>query len=500
MFPRPKVLKNPVQDSAPVVDTIAAYARAGYFPFHTPGHKYGPFAPERLRNVIGDAVWGLDLPSMTATDSLLHPTRCIAQAQRLAAELFGARETFFLTGGSTQAVAAMVLAAVPPGSDLLMPRNVHRSVVGALALSGARPRFLANEVLAESGALGVTEASLRAGLDAYPNASAVLLTRPSYYGLALDLEPARRLCTERGVKLLVDEAHGPHLRFCQDGRGQCPTPALDTGADLVAQSWHKTLGALGGAAVLHLGRNAPIEADRVSTMLNLLQSTSASLLLVASLDAVRHGLAQSGAAQFASAVEAAKSLAAAINQMPGLRVLSVQDDARLAGHQLDPLRMTINVEGAGWTGYEVELLLRSDRYRIEDEMSDPFNIVLVLGPGDSDGPRGRLLAGLAEVAAHPKPRGAGHGFSADLLQPPLPPQVLTPREAALSEHQTLPLASAVGRTCAETIAFYPPGIPLVMPGEQVTAELVGIATRLLAAGAYPHALDSTLGTISVVAE
>ncbi|QDU91388.1 Arginine decarboxylase [Pirellulimonas nuda] len=483
---------------APIVDTLAAYARAGYFPFHTPGHKYGPFAPQSLRAVLGDAAWGLDLPSMTATDSLLHPTRCIADAERLAAQLFGAADTYFLAGGSTQAVAGMLLAAVPPGGVVLLPRNVHRSVVGGLVLSGARPRFLRHDVLAESGALGVSEASLRAGLDAHPDAAAVLLTRPSYYGLAVDLEPARRLTRERGVKLLVDEAHGAHLRFCPNSEGR-PTAALDYGADLVAQSWHKTLGALGGAAVLHRGQGSAVPAARVRATLNLLHSTSASLLLLASLDAARLTLAEQGEALFADAVAQARRLAERINQLPGLRVLAAGEHPELARHQIDPLRMTINVAGAGWTGYEAELLLRSDAYRIEDEMSDPFSIVLVLGPGDPEEARQRLLAGLAHIAENPKPVRDGEAFTADMLQPPLPPQAATPREAALAEQETVSFPAAVGRTCAETIAFYPPGIPLVMPGETITAPLVSIAQRLLSAGAYPHALDSSLQTVSVVA-
>jgi lysine decarboxylase len=322
----------------------------------------------------------------------------------------------------------------------------------------------------------------------------VLLTRPTYYGLARELADVAAVCRRHGVPLLVDEAHGPHFRFLPAG---APRPALAEGADLVAQSCHKTLGSLVGTAQVHVGRSSPVDPAQVRDALNLLQTTSPNYLQLISLDVNRRYMAREGTALFARAVEKAKRLTSAINELRGLSVLSTADDPRLAGHRRDPLRLVINVAGAGWTGYEAELLLRQ-KYKVEDELSDWFNIVLVTSPNDDDAARQRLLAGLREISAQPRAaRASSIAEDASLLQPAIPPLAMTPREAALGPKSPAPLADSIGRVCAESIMFYPPGIPLLMPGERVTSEIVEICRALLAGGAHCYASDPTLGTIRV---
>jgi len=487
------------QKRAPILETLRAYIAGGTYAFHTPGHKSGRFAPPELVELWGQATFDYDLPAMTATDNTLHPTHCVREAQELAAELFGAAATFYLGGGATTGVAAMILAAVPPGGTILLPRNVHRSVAAALVLSGARPKFIEPEVLPQCGALGISgenvAAALRAASAEAETPSAVLLTRPTYYGLARDLSDVSAACRRHGVPLLVDEAHGPHFRFLPEGG---PRPALDEGADLVAQSCHKTLGSLVGTAQVHVGRDSPVSPAQVRDALNLLQTTSPNYLQLASLDANRRYMAREGAALFARAVEEAERLAAAINRLPGLNVLSTTGDARLAGHRRDPLRLVVNVAGAGWTGYDAELLLRHE-YRIEDELSDWFNIVLVTSPNDDPAARERLLAGLRAISAKPQAaRKSDIAEATNLLQPAIPPLAMTPRDAALGPKTPVPLAASIGRICAESIMFYPPGIPLLMPGEEVTAEIVEVCRALLAGGAHCYASDPALGTIRVV--
>jgi arginine decarboxylase len=483
------------QSRAPILETLTAYLARGVYPFHTPGHKGGRFTPPELVNLWGSTTLAYDLPAMTATDNTLHPTHCVKEAQELAAELYGAAATFYLGMGASTGIAAMVLAAVPPGETILLPRNVHRSVASALVLSGARPKFMHHEVLPECGALGVTAETVEAAINEGPQPAAVLLTRPTYYGLARTLEPIAAVCRRHGIPLLVDEAHGPHLKFLPAG---APTPAIDVGADLAAQSCHKTLGSLVGTAQIHVGRNSLVSPAQFRDALNFLQTTSPNYLQLASIDANRRWMAQHGRAMFAEAVAQAEELADQINRLPGLRVLSTADDPRLANHTRDPLRLVINVDGAGWTGYDAELLLRTE-YAIEDELADWFNIVLVVSPHEDDAAKERLLIGLKQVSDNPRPRPQSSiAEASNLLQPAIPPLAMTPREAALGLKRAIPLAESVGRVCAESVMFYPPGIPLLMPGEVVTPEILEVCQALLAGGAHCYAADPTLATIRVV--
>jgi lysine decarboxylase len=493
-------------ERAPIYETLAGYARGGIYGFHTPGHKGGRFAAPEIAELVGKSGLALDLPAMTATDNTFHPRASIREAQQLAADLFGARETFYLAAGSTIGVAAALLATVPPGRTVALPRNIHRSVVAGLVLSGALPRFVPHDVLPECGALGVSPAALAAALDTDPRPAAVLLTRPSYYGLARELADVVALCRERTVPLIVDEAHGAHLHFLPSGR---PPPALAGGADLVVQSCHKTLGSLVGSAQLHVGRNSLIEPGRIQEALNFLQTTSPSFLLLASLDVMRRWLWREGEKLFAAAVEQAQLLEDEIDALLGLQVFRPELDPRLADHLRDPLRLVVNVSGTGWSGYEVERHLRTD-FRVEDEMADWFNVVYVLSPQDDPAARERLLAGLRTVSEHAASGmapgvktassvfSAGHPLGGGLLQPPIPPLAMPPRTAALARKASIPLNAAAGRTCAEMVMFYPPGIPLLMPGELVTEATLDVCRQLLAAGAHPYASDSTLETVRVV--
>jgi lysine decarboxylase len=474
--------------------------------FHTPGHKGGRFAAPELTELVGKSGLALDLPAMTATDNTFHPTGCVREAQELAAELFGARATFFLSAGSTLGVAAALLASVPHGCTVALPRNVHRSVVAGLVLSGALPRFIPHDVLPECGALGVSPGALVTALDMEPHPAAVLLTRPSYYGLARELNDLVRICHERKVPLIVDEAHGAHLHFLPAGH---PQPALAIGADVVIQSCHKTLGTLVGSAQLHVGHDALIEPYRLQEALNVLQTTSPSYLLLASLDVMRRWMWREGRELFATAVNDACALEVEIDTLPGLRVFRPDTDERLADHLRDPLRLVVNVSGSGWSGYQVERFLRTE-YQVEDEMADWFNVVYVLSPHDDPAARERLIAGLRAVtrksqesrvkSQEPDLRLStlDSQLSTSMVQPPIPPLAMAPRAAALGKKGSVPLSSAAGRTCAEMVMFYPPGIPLLMPGEMVTAEILNVCRQLLAAGAHPYASDPTFETIRVV--
>jgi arginine/lysine/ornithine decarboxylase len=504
------------QSRAPLFEVLDRYARGGIYPLHTPGHKGGRFADADLAAMLGPRGLALDLPGMTATDNTFHPTGCVRDAQALAADLVGAQESFFLAAGSTLGVATALMASVPPGETVACVRNIHRSVVAGFVLSGARPRFMDHAVLPECGALGVSADVLQAALDATPRPAAVLLTRPSYYGIARDITPHAELCRSRGVPLIVDEAHGGHFAFLpgadrpgyiarpsRPGEAEqpiSPLPALAAGADIVIQSWHKTVGSLVGSAMLHVGRRSPVSSNQVRDALNFLQTTSPSYLLMASLDLTRRHMARDGNRLFAEAIAEACQLEEAIDAMPGMRVLRPERDPRMADHLRDPLRLVVDVSETGWTGYDVELHLRNE-FQVEDEMSDWTNVVYILSPEDDPAARERLLAGLRSVSSSPKTSADNRLSDAELvrmMQPSIPPLAMLPREAALAEKQTVPLAGASGQVCAEMVMFYPPGIPLLMPGETITDESIDVCDKLLAAGAHPYASDTSLATVRVV--
>jgi arginine/lysine/ornithine decarboxylase len=280
-----------------------------------------------------------------------------------------------------------------------------------------------------------------------------------------------------------------------------PKSALASGADLAVQSCHKTLGSLVGSAQLHVGKNSLVPAEEIQHALNFLQTTSPNLLLLASLDVQRRWLWREGRALYAAAVEDARRLADEIDAIPGMRVFRVENDPRLAGHLLDPLRLVVNVSRTGWSGYDVERFLRTE-FGIEDEMADQFSVVYILSPRDEGAARGRLLDGLRAVGRAPR-EGSTSGVprladGSQLLQPPIPPLAMTPRNAALAPQTMVARKEAAGRTCAEMVMFYPPGIPLLMPGEVVTREVLDVCQQLLAAGANPYASDTTFETVCVV--
>jgi arginine decarboxylase len=490
------------QERAPIWETLTRYVDSGIYAFHTPGHKGGRFAPPELVEMIGARGLALDLPSMTATDNTFHPSGCVREAQELASELFGSAATFFLSAGSTLGVAAALVAAVPPGETVLLPRNIHRSVVAGLVISGAVPRFVHHEALPECGALGVTAEAVAARLDESPKPAAVLLTRPSYYGLARDLEQVVEVCHARQVPLIVDEAHGAHLHFLPAGGVKS---AIAAGADVVVQSCHKTLGSLVGSAQMHVGQDALISPSRVQDALNFLQTTSPNYLMLASLDVMRRWLWREGRELFARAVNDVRRMEDEVEMLPGIRVLRPEREDRLTDHGRDPLRVVVNVGGTGWTGYEVERHLRT-QFHVEDEMADLVNVVYIFSPRDEESARKRLLAGLKSIAENHRASATANpqlGRSAPVAAGnpqslPIPPLAMPPRDAALGKKTTAAFASSPGRVCAEMVMFYPPGIPLLMPGEVVTQETIDVCRQLLAAGGHPYASDPSLETLQVV--
>ena len=488
---------RPDADRAPLLEALRAYAARGVRGLHTPGHKAGRFAPPRMLAAIGAEAFRLDLPAMGATDNTFHPRGCLAEAERLAADLYGVAATRFLAGGATLGLTAAVLAAVPEGESLLLSRIAHRCAFSALALSGAVPRYLMPRSPDPAAAADLSPAEVGRRLDEDPRIRALLLTRPSYYGVAAPLDALREvaeLCRRRGVLTLVDEAHGGHFKFLPAGDG--PGSAVDAPVDLVVQSPHKTLGALVGGAWVHFPHGSRLDPAAFAGRLNLLQSTSPSNLVLASLDAARQWLHGEGRGRFAAAVPEVLALREAIAALPGVRLAGA--GAPPTGPvPTDPFRLAVNVSGTGSDGRVAERVLR-ERWAIEHEFCDRTHVVFVLGPGDDRS----AWAALVETFASLPPAGSGPAGAEFKTAAGLPePRVrLSPRVAAARRAESVPLSAAAGRVAGEVIAVYPPGIPLVCPGEEITAEVLRACAAAAAAGSAVHADDPSLASVVVLAD
>ena len=473
---------------------MRAYAADGALAMHTPGHKQGLGAHPLLRELITPQGLREEVSLMAELDDLHEPTGCIREAQALAAELYGADAAYFMINGTTGANHTMLLAALQPGDTVLLPRNAHRSLVGALVLTGARPVWLQPEVSTAWGiAQGVPLATIKQAVAAHPEARALVLVYPTYYGVTVDLAAIADYVHSHGMLLLVDEAHGPHLKFSD----ALPRQAIDCGADMAAQSTHKIVGAMTQASLL-LVKGPRVDYERVRQAASLLQSTSPNQLLLASLDIARLQLWESGRERVGHAVQLVTELRAAINAVPGLHALCPEELTTPGASGLDVTKITVSVRGLGISGAEAEHRLRY-AHKIECELSDAYNVLFIISYADTEATCARLLAALKALAAGAQ--GTAEPFAVPEALPPVPAQALTPREAFFAPVRCVPLAQAVGEVAAEQVMFYPPGIPLLVPGDRIDAATLDYIRAMQALGLkVVGPADSSLQTLQVIAQ
>lgn len=478
------------QAVAPLVEGLQLECVAKlHTPFYTPGHKRGKGAPQSLIDLLGMGVFQADLPELPRLGNLQAPVGAIADAQSLAAEAFGAEKTWFLVNGSTCGVVAAILATCQPGDRILLPRNMHQSAISGLILSGAIPVFIPPEYdpvldLVHS----ISPQSVAEALAEYPDAKAVLMVSPTYYGVCGDVETIAQIAHHHGIPLLVDEAHAPHFAFHPD----LPTPALAAGADLVVQSTHKVLSALSQAAMLHL-QGSYIKPDRVSQVLQLLQSTSPSYLLLASLDAARQQMALQGKALMSQTLQLADAARLQIQQIPDLSVLHPQQAGSPGFVALDRTRLTVTVAGLGLTGFAADEILQQ-QWEITAELPSPRHLTFIISLGNTWDDIDRLVQSLMSL-----PRSTQPGITALPLLAGSPIYALTPREAFFAAAESVPIAQAADRVCVELICPYPPGIPVLLPGEMITPDALDYLQQVLSAGGFVSGCsDSSLQTIKVV--
>lgn len=481
------------QAAMPLFEAMKRYSKDGALAFHTPGHKQGKGAAPALRSLLTDEGLRMEVSLMAELDDLHEPTACIKEAQALAAELYGADDSYFVINGTTGAIQAMIMAAVKPGEKIIVPRNAHRSIIGGIMLSGAVPVFLQPQVDEDLGiAMGIAAESVRGAIAAHKEAKAVLVINPTYYGVASDLASIAAIVHSNDMLLLVDEAHGPHLAFSS----KLPLSALAAGADIVAQSTHKILGSLTQTSMLHVqGRRA--DRDRLRAMVSLLQSTSPNYLLLASLDAARWQMAQEGEALIGRAVELADALREKINEIDGLFCFGRERMVGDTCFALDVTKLTVNVHGLGLSGPQAEKFLRYE-CKIQCELSDLCNVLFIISFADGPEEAERLLLALRRLAAEKRREKSK---LAPVPLAPLPQLRLTPRDALYADCETIDFSASAGRASAEVLTFYPPGIPVLCPGEIITREIIEYTQRCQCTGLKVVGPDdASLRTIKVVRE
>ena len=454
-------MKELDQNQAPIYEALVKLRKKRIVPFDVPGHKRGRGNPE-LVELLGEKCVGIDVNSMKPLDNLGHPISIIRDAEELAADAFGASHAFLMIGGTTSSVQTMILSTCKAGDKIILPRNVHKSAINALVLCGAIPIYIEMSVDPKIGiALGLENDRVAQAIKDHSDAKAILINNPTYYGICSDLKGLTEMAHESGMMVLVDEAHGAHLHFTD----KLPLSAMDAGADMAAVSMHKSGGSLTQSSLLLIGEQ--MNPEYVRQIINLTQSTSASYLLMASLDISRRNLALRGKESFEKVIELSEYARREINAIGGYYAYSKEliDDVSVC--DFDVTKLSVYTQGIGLTGIEVYDLLR-DEYDIQIEFGDIGNILAYISIGDRIQDIERLVGALADIKRLYS-RDGKDLIAGEYIQPEL---VLSPQEAFYSERRSLTLDESVGQVCGEFVMCYPPGIPILAPGERITREIV----------------------------
>jgi arginine/lysine/ornithine decarboxylase len=487
---------------APLLEGLRRYKGWGMAPFATPGHKLGVGADAELRATYGVEVFASDIPLSGGADDIHFREGTLRAAEEYGADAWGADRSFYLVNGSSAGNHAYLLAALRPGDKVIVARDIHKSLLVALILVGAKPIYVVPKLHPEHHVgLGVEPSAVAAALDAHPDARLVALVSPSYCGVQSDLAGIVAAAHARGVPVYVDEAWGPHFAFHPD----LPASAMQGGADGAVCSTHKVLGSITQAAILNV-RHGLVSPDHVGSLVGMVQTTSPAVLILASIDACRRQMVLEGRALLDRAIALAEDGRRRLRAIPGVAVLGA-DVLGLPAGAYDPTKLVVDVHGLGLTGFEVETLLR-DRYRINPEMSDLVGIECLVTVGDTPASIDRLVEAFEDMASErpangqAKDRaelGAALRSSGTIISPG--EQAMSPRDAFFAPKRAVPLAEAVGNVAAELVIPYPPGIPVLAPGDVISAEKIKYLRFGAALGMYVSGpADSTLGTIRVVAD
>lgn len=449
---------------APLYEALEQYTHEDLVHFDVPGHKKRMHTG--LGEYFGEKILGLDANSTKALDNLSNPDGVIKEAEALLADSYWADHAFMLVNGSTFGVQAMIMSVCSPKDKILMPRNVHKSAVNAVILSGAIPVFIDPEINTEYGiANGVSYDQVKKAVQDNPDAKAIFLINPTYFGVVSDLRAIIRLCRRRGLLVLVDEAHGAHFPFHND----FPENATALGADMATVSLHKTGGSFTQSSAL-LMNERNLDVSTVRTVINLMQTTSASYLLMASIDLARRNLEINGSKIYDALLPVIEQSKQVLNKTPGLSVLTRDDINGQGFYDYDETKIVIKVNELGLTGFEVYDILKEE-YGIQVELAESYVVLAIAGIGDDAGTIARLVEALQDIAGkHFGKKPCFELEQMDAFEKPM--AVVSPRDAFYSPKRLININESVGEICAESIMIYPPGIPLAVPGEKITQGII----------------------------
>ncbi|WP_282941651.1 aminotransferase class I/II-fold pyridoxal phosphate-dependent enzyme [Paenibacillus sp. RC67] len=459
----------------PLFTALKQHAEHNPVQFHIPGHKKGVGMDPEFRHFIGDNALSIDLINIAPLDDLHQPTGVIEEAQMLAADAFGADHTFFSVQGTSGAIMTMILTVCSQGDKIIVPRNVHKSIMSAIIFAGAKPVFI-SPVRDENLGIdhGITTRSVKRALEKHPDAKAVLVINPTYYGVCANLKEIVDLVHSYNIPVLVDEAHGVLIHF----NDKLPMSAMSAGADMAATSVHKLGGSLTQSSVLNI-KEGRINVRRAKTIISMLTTTSTSYILLASLDAARRHLALNGEELANRAIELAEFARKSINEIPGLSCFGEEILGKEATFDYDPTKVNIHVRHLGITGYDAENWLR-EHYNIEVELSDLYNILCLITPGDTQENVDILLTALRELSKQNYNLREVNELVIKI--PKIPQLTLTPRDAFYGDTEIIPFKESADRIIAEFIYVYPPGIPILLPGEVISQDLIDYITEHVEVG------------------
>ena len=475
---------------APIYEALMKYKKARVVPFDVPGHKQGKGNP-MLKEFLGEQCLSVDVNSMKPLDNLCHPVSVIKEAECLAADAFGSKYAFFMVNGTTSAVQAMIMSVCKRGEKVILPRNVHRSAINALVISGAIPVYINPGVNKKLGIpLGMSVNDVKIAIMENPDAKAVLVNNPTYYGICSNLKEITKVAHEHGMYVLVDEAHGTHFYFGKN----MPVSAIEAGADMAAVSMHKTGGSLTQSSFLLL--NCDLKIGYVRQIINLTQTTSGSYLLMSSLDLARRDLVLNGKEIFEKVKGLAKYARDEINKIDGYYAFSEELIDNDEVFDFDRTKLSIFTRDIGLAGIEVYDLLR-DEYGIQIEFGDIANILAIISVGDGALTIERLISALSEIKRLYSKDKSGM-FDHEYINPEV---ILTPQEAFYSSKVSIPMNESADKICAEFVMCYPPGIPILAPGEKITKEILGYISYAKEKGCFLTGTeDAKIKNINVVEE
>lgn len=473
------------QNKTPIINALSIFNKKAPLYFCMPAHHRGSGSDEHFIKLLGEDVLKYDLTETPITDDLHKAEGAIKEAEILASKLFGSDQTFFLVNGTTCGNEAMIISSVHEGDKILVARNCHKSILMGLIISGAIPIYIEPEISTVYNTFGsISPEKVKTAFKQNHDIKAFILVSPTYYGISSDLKTISGICHSYGALLLVDEAHGSHFAFSKE----LPLTAMDSDADMCSQSIHKTAGSMTQSSMLHI-KGKLVDISMVDSSLKIVQSTSPSYILMASLDAARHNLAINGTKLIEHAIFLAEYTRDNLNKINGVKCLDTYNDNTI--FEQDFTRIVFSIEGI--RGFDVYDLLFY-KYNICTEMADEHNVVMILSYADNIEQIKMLIEAIKSIS-----ESSTSVTASNFNCPKMPPMSLTPRKAYFSKYEYISLDKAEGLISGEMIAPYPPGIPIIYPGEVFTQEVLNFIINAIDKKCHIHGLsDKTMRKVKII--